>query len=71
MNIDQIIHDREVLKETLNHALSTMDLKDDIREVHLKLLELQSQCPHYSTKYNWTMTDDICPYCGKRIGGGE
>lgn len=67
MNIDQIIHDRAALNEVLKNALSTMEKKDTIKEVHFKLLELQSQCPHYSTKYNWAMNDNICPYCGKKM----
>ena len=50
MNIDQIIHDKEVLDETLRNALSTMEKKDTIRKIRFQLFELQSKCPHVSTK---------------------
>lgn len=66
-DIDTIIHDKEMLDEILRNALSTMEKKDTIKETRLRLLELQQHCPHYSTKYNWTMNDNICPYCGKKM----
>ena len=34
MNVDDIIHDKEVLK----NALSTMDRKDTIKETRIKLM---------------------------------
>ena len=67
MDIDTVIHDREVLNEVLRNALSTMEKKDTVKKTRLQLLELQNNCPHFSTKYNWVMTDDICPYCGKKL----
>ena len=66
MNIDNIIHDKEVLDEALKNALSTMERKDDVKEIRFKLLELQNQCPHFSD-YNWAMIDGVCPYCGKKL----
>ena len=67
MNVDDIIHDKEVLEEVLKNALSTMDRKDTIKETRIKLMQLQNECPHYSTKYNWTMANGVCPYCGKKM----
>ena len=67
MDIDTVIHDREVLNEVLRNALSTMEKKDTIKKTRLQLLELQNNCPHFSTKYNWVAADGICPYCGKKM----
>ncbi len=67
MNIDQIIHDKEVLDETLRNALSTMEKKDTVRKIRFQLFELQSKCPHVSTKYNWEIINNVCPYCGKKL----
>ena len=67
MNIEEIIHDKEVLEEVLLNALSTMDRKDTVKETRIRLEELQNQCPHYSTKYNWEFRDGRCPYCGKKM----
>ena len=67
MNIDQIIYDKKVLDETLRAALSTMEKKDTVYKTRLQLLELQSKCPHVSTKYNWEPVNNICPYCGKKL----
>lgn len=68
MDIEKIIEDKQALDEILKNALATMEKKDTIKEIHLKLMELQNECPHYSTKYNWAMKNDTCPYCGKKMG---
>ena len=38
MNVDDIIHDKEMLDEVLRNALSTMDRKDTIKETRIKLM---------------------------------
>ena len=67
MNIEQIIHDKQVLEETLINALSTMERKDTIKQARLQLLKLQSECPHHSAQYNWQIINNTCPYCGKKL----
>lgn len=69
MNIDTIIQTREDLESQLRFALSTMERSDKIKNIRLQIIENQQNCPHYSAKYNWTIADNICPYCGKIMGG--
>ena len=65
IDIDEIIHAKEMLDAELRHALSTMEKKDTILKIRMRMMELQNNCPHFSAKYNWTHTDH-CPYCGKK-----
>lgn len=66
MNIDEIIQQRARLDMQLKNALATMELKKDVQDICKAIKELQSQCPHYSEKYNFTIIDGVCPYCGKK-----
>ena len=67
MNIDEIIYMREKLDNELRMALSSMEKKDTIREIREAIKRNQNACPHFSTKYNWTVADgSTCPYCGKK-----
>lgn len=67
MNIDTIIHDKEVLDRQLRIAASTMARSDQLKEIYGKIQLNQSKCPHFSTKYNWVQVDSHCPYCGKNL----
>lgn len=71
MNVANIIKQREVISRQLTFALSTMDKKDTIKELREQLIDLQKQCPHFDSNFNWTIIDDECPYCGKVIFGGN
>lgn len=67
MNIEDIISTREFLAHELKAALSTMEMSDKIKEIRKKIEENQNACPHFSDKFQWTWTDDHCPYCGKKV----
>lgn len=69
MNIDDIIQNRQDLEYRLRVALSTMERKSTIQEIHKEIIENQRQCPHVDNKYNWAIVDGICPYCGFVLGG--
>lgn len=71
MNIDNIIKNHEILDKELRQALATMEKSDSIREIHERIRENQLSCPHFSVRYNWVMVNDICPYCGKYLGGAQ
>lgn len=67
MNIDDIIVRREQLDYQLRVALTTMERKNTIAEIRKEIIENQKSCPHFSTKYNWTVVDGVCPYCGQKL----
>ena len=67
MNMDQIIQKHEELSYKLRVALSTMERKTTINEIHKELIELQRQCPHFSLEHNFEIIDGECPYCGKQL----
>lgn len=67
MNIDEIIKTRKMLDFELTKALTTMERKDTIYEIRMRILENQRACPHFSEKYNFTEEDGKCPYCGKNM----
>lgn len=69
MNIDEIISRRAELDIKLKRALSTMELKNTVSEIRDEMAENQMRCPHVSTRYNWSVIDGVCPYCGKKVGG--
>ena len=69
-DIDLIIQKHEELEGKLLAALSTMERKDNIAKIRLEILKNQRECPHYSTKYNWAIIKDICPYCGMHLNNG-
>ena len=69
MNIDEIISRRAELDIKLKKALSTMELKNTVSEIKDEMAENQMRCPHVSTRYNWSVIDGVCPYCGKKVGG--
>ena len=64
MNIDEIIQTHELLEQQLKVAVSTMEKKNTIRDIHAKIFENQKRCPHFDSNYNWAVIDDKCPYCG-------
>ena len=70
MKIDDIIQTREQLNRELRMALSTMERKDTIEKIKLAMIDNQKHCPHASTKYNWEITNDTCPYCGFHFNTG-
>ena len=70
MNIDDIIQTREQLNRELRMALSTMESKDTIEKIKLAMIDNQKHCPHASTKYNWEITNNTCPYCGFHFNTG-
>ena len=70
MKIDDIIQTREQLNRELRMALSTMERKDTIEKIKLAMIDNQKHCPHVSTKYNWEITNDTCPYCGFHFSTG-
>lgn len=70
MRIDDIIQTRERLNRELRMALSTMERKDTIEKIKLAMIDNQKHCPHASTKYNWEITNDTCPYCGFHFNTG-
>lgn len=67
MTIDEIISARERIERRLNFALATMERKETIRELREQLIHIQDECPHHSPDYNWTWTDETCPYCHKKV----
>ena len=70
MRIDDIIQTREQLNKELRTALSTMERKDTIEKIKLAIIDNQRHCPHASSKYNWEITNDTCPYCGFHFSTG-
>ena len=69
MDIDKIIETRTRLNAKLNAALSTMDYHPDkLSQIREEIKENQTICPHRSSKYNWAVTNNICPYCWKKLG---
>lgn len=71
MNIDDIINTHEFLDKELKIALATMERSNKIKEIREKIIENQKQCPHFSSKYNWTIANGYCPYCGFQFTGGR
>lgn len=71
MNIDIIIQRQQKLKEQLKIAASTMEYSDQIIKIRQQLIDNQKHCPHFSNKYNWTIVNNICPYCGGVIQAGD
>lgn len=67
MNIEQILHKKEILEAQLRVALSTMEKKDIIFQLRQEMMDNQAACPHFSDKYNFTIIDGKCPYCGKNL----
>lgn len=63
--MDEIIAAKEELDKRLRLAASTMAYKEDIKDILPQIRALQNACPHFSEKYNFTMVDNKCPYCGK------
>ena len=68
MTMNEIIKRKEQLDQALRAAVSTMERKDTIPFIRDEIHKNQEACPHYSTEYNWTIVNDICPYCGKKLG---
>ena len=64
MTIDEIIANHEKLDKELRIALSTMERSDAISEIRHRIIENQTRCPHFSSKYNWMIAYGKCPYCG-------
>ena len=64
MNIDDIIRTNDELARELRIALATMERSDKVAEIRKKIIDNQKHCPHFSAKYNWTIANGMCPYCG-------
>ena len=69
VNIDDVIRTREALENDLRAALSLMERSDAIYDIRAAIIENQQKCPHISNKYNWAVINNICPYCGRVLGG--
>lgn len=67
MNMNEIINKHEELKRRLIIAVSTMERKSTINEIHKELIDLQKQCPHFSLEHSFAIIDGECPYCGKQL----
>ena len=67
MNMNEIIHKHAELERRLKIALSTMERKATINEIHKEIINLQKQCPHFSAEHNFAIVDGECPYCGKQL----
>ena len=67
MNMNEIIRKHTELEMRLKTALSTMERKSTINEIHKELIDLQKQCPHFSAEHNFAIIDGECPYCGKQL----
>lgn len=70
MNMDEIICKHADIERRLMFALSTMERKTTINEIHKELIELQKQCPHFSLEHSFAIIDEKCPYCGMVLFGG-
>ena len=70
MNMEEIMRKRADIERRLWTALSTMERKSTIGEIRLELINLQSQCPHFSIEHNFAIIDGKCPYCGMVLFGG-
>lgn len=69
MDIEKIIETKERLNQKLSAALSTMEYHpNEISQIKSQIKENQAQCPHKSSKYNWAIVNNICPYCLKKLG---
>jgi len=64
-DIDQIIDTKNKLNRELQVALSSMEKKNDVKDIREKIRLNQAHCPHYSKKYNFTWDGNTCPYCGQ------
>lgn len=71
MTIEEIINNHEKLNKELRIALSTMERSNTIAEIRSKIIKNQMACPHISDKYNWTVADGKCPYCGFTFDRGR
>jgi Zn finger protein HypA/HybF involved in hydrogenase expression len=67
MNMDEIIRKHADIERRLMFALSTMERKSTINEIHKELIDLQKQCPHFSVEHSFAIIDGECPYCGKQL----
>lgn len=67
MNIEEIISRKTQLEHELKVALATMEKKDTIYKIKNQIAKNQNNCPHFSDKYNLTIVNNICPYCGKKM----
>ena len=65
MNITDIITTKNELDNELRIALSTMEKKEDIRNIKYKIKENQNRCPHFDFNYKLEWIGSTCPYCGK------
>lgn len=66
MNIIDIITTKNELDNELRIALSTMEKKEDIRNIKYKIKENQNRCPHFDSNYKLEWIGSTCPYCGKQ-----
>lgn len=71
MNIDTIIETRQQLDKELRLALSTMEKKDTIQKIKMKIINNQKACPHFDHNYNWSIVDNTCPYCGMHFANNN
>ena len=65
MTTQEIQEKTILLKEQLLYALSTMDKKDDVKNIRNEIKQLQQICPHCD---KYALINNYCPYCGKKVG---
>ena len=61
-DIDQIIDTKNKLNRELQIALSSMEKKNDVKEIREKIRLNQAQSPNYSKKYNLVGNGNTGPY---------
>ena len=63
----EILNKKNDLMRQLNFCLSTMEKKDDVRNLRKELKNLTQQCPHHDSELNFALIEGTCPYCGGKI----
>ena len=67
MSMEEIISTHERSDKELRIAVATMERKDTIMKIKKEIIQNQERCPHFDVNFNWTVVDEHCPYCGKKI----
>lgn len=66
MTIDEIRIAKSDLEIQLQHAIATMELNNQIKQIRKHILQLQEECPHKESGINYT-NNKKCPICGKKF----
>lgn len=61
----EIFLKRKKLEEMLQESLSTMEKKNDVKELREKIKNLSKECPHQDEELKLNNFNlNKCPYCG-------